>query len=52
MTTKEETNPVNRTARTFEDVKINVRLKLSALWVAVTFLYVYADIRAFLSRGS
>ena len=27
-----------------EDVKINVKMKLSALWVAVMFLYVYGDI--------
>ena len=34
-----------------EDVKIHVKLKLSALWVAVTFLYVYADVRAFYEPG-
>ncbi|MFC1916175.1 DUF6326 family protein [Chloroflexota bacterium] len=27
-----------------EDVKINVKIKLSGLWVAVMFLYVYADL--------
>ncbi|TMO58039.1 DUF6326 family protein [Pseudoalteromonas phenolica] len=27
----------------FEDIKINVKLKLSALWVAVMFCYVYGD---------
>jgi hypothetical protein len=27
-----------------EDVKINVKLKLSALWVTVMFLFVYVDI--------
>ena len=27
-----------------EDVKINVKIKLSAAWAAVMFLYVYADI--------
>ncbi len=26
-----------------EDVKINVKVKLSALWVSVTFLFIYAD---------
>jgi len=30
-----------------EDLKINVKFKLSALWAAVMFLYVYADIKAF-----
>lgn len=27
----------------FEDYKINVKLKLSALWIAVMFCYVYGD---------
>ena len=27
-----------------EDVKINVKMKLSALWVALMLLYIYADI--------
>ncbi len=27
-----------------EDVKINVKLKLSALWIALMLLYIYADI--------
>jgi len=34
-----------------EDVKINVKVKLSALWAAVMFLYVYADIKAFFKPG-
>lgn len=34
-----------------EDAKINVKLKLSALWAAVMFLYVYADVRAFYEPG-
>jgi hypothetical protein len=37
---------------TMEDVKINVKMKISALWVAVMFLYVYADIKAFFMPGS
>ncbi|MHA2095098.1 MAG: DUF6326 family protein [Candidatus Hodarchaeales archaeon] len=28
---------------TLEDMKINVKLKLSALWVAALFLFIYAD---------
>jgi len=36
MTTKE----IKKTARILEDVKINVKIKLSALWVAVMFLYI------------
>ena len=35
----------------FEDVKINLKVKLSALWTAVMFLYVYADIKAFFRPG-
>ena len=35
----------------FEDVKINVKIKLAALWVALMFLYVYADILGFYAAG-
>ena len=42
MTTKEEMNSNKKTAE-LEDVKINVKIKLSALWVAVMFLYIYVD---------
>ena len=34
-----------------EDMKINVKIKLSALWAAVMFLYAYADIKAFFRPG-
>jgi hypothetical protein len=51
MTTKEEMNSNRKTAE-LEDVKINVKIKLSALWVAVMFLYVYADIRGLYETGS
>jgi hypothetical protein len=27
-----------------EDVKINVKMKLSAIWVALMLIYIYADI--------
>ena len=33
----------NRTGRILEDVKINVKIKLSALWVTLMLLYIYAD---------
>ena len=36
---------------TMEDVKINVKLKISALWVAVMFIYVYADLKALFIPG-
>jgi hypothetical protein len=41
----------SRRAAELEDVKINVRFKLSALWAAVMFLYVYADIKALFKPG-
>ena len=44
-------NSNKKTARVLEDVKINVKIKLSALWVAVMFLYAYADIKAFYKPG-
>lgn len=34
-----------------EDMKINIKIKLSALWAAVMFLYAYADIKAFFRPG-
>ncbi|AKB85104.1 DUF6326 family protein [Methanococcoides methylutens] len=36
-------NPDESTPTFLEDVKINVKIKLSALWVAVLGLYIYAD---------
>ena len=33
-----------KSAAIFEDVKINVKVKLSALWVAVLFCYLYGDL--------
>jgi len=33
----------NSKTTTMEDVKINVKMKLSALWVALMLLYIYAD---------
>jgi hypothetical protein len=40
---EKEMNTINKTTEK-EDVKINVKMKLSALWVALMFLYIYADI--------
>jgi hypothetical protein len=34
------------------DVQVPVRLKLSALWVTVMFLYVYVDIFGFYKPGT
>ena len=36
-------NTINKTTEK-EDMKINVKMKLSALWVALMLLYIYADI--------
>ena len=33
------------TKKTFQDEKVNVKLILAALWIAVMFIYVYADIK-------
>ena len=37
-------NSEKKTARILEDVKINIKIKLSALWVTVMFLFAYVDI--------
>ena len=34
-----------------EDIKINVKIKLSALWVTLMLFYIYADILGFYSPG-
>lgn len=36
---------------TLEDAKVNIRLKLSALWTATMFLYAYGDIFGFFRPG-
>jgi hypothetical protein len=36
----------------FEDVRISVRHKISALWIAVLFLYAYGDIFGFFRTGT
>ena len=33
-----------KSAGTLEDVKVNVKIKLSALWASVMFLFAYVDI--------
>ncbi len=37
-------NSEKKTVTILEDVKINIKIKLSALWVAVMFLFAYVDI--------
>ena len=41
----------NTSARILEDVKINVKPKLSALWAAMMFLYIYADVLSLFRPG-
>jgi len=38
--------------KNLEDVKINVKIKLSALWIALMFCYTYADILGFYAPGN
>ena len=45
-------NLEKKNATTLEDVKINIKIKLSALWVTVMFLYLYADVRGFYQTGA
>ncbi len=40
-------NSNKKTTRIVEDVKINVKIKLSALWVALVFFYLYNDVISF-----
>lgn len=41
-----------KAAKSLQDVKINVKIKLSALWVALMFCYTYADILGFYAPGN
>ena len=45
-------NTNNKTTRILEDVKINVKIKLSALWITLMLFYIYADIVGFYSPGN
>ncbi|MBE2197429.1 MAG: hypothetical protein IAE79_02390 [Anaerolinea sp.] len=42
--------PINKAA-TMQDAPINVKLRLSALWVAMMLLYIYADILSLFRPG-
>jgi hypothetical protein len=44
-------NSINKTIEK-EDVKINVKMKLSALWVALMLIYIYADILSNFKPGA
>jgi hypothetical protein len=52
-TTREIPHRTNqKTIRVFEDVKINVKVKLTAFWITLMFLYTYADILGFYAPGN
>ena len=38
-------------ATKFQDLKIDVRLKLAALWTSIMFFYVYADLLGFMQAS-
>ena len=40
-----------KTARVLEDVKVNVKIKLAALWVTLLLIYIYVDIFGFYKPG-
>ena len=44
-------NSEKMTATTLEDVKINIKIKLSALWASVMFIYLYVDVFGFYKPG-
>jgi len=44
-------NTNKKTATVLEDPKINVKTKLSALWVTIMFIYIYVDIFGFYEPG-
>ena len=41
-----------KTRATLQDAKIDVKLKLSALWIVLMFCYTYADILGFYAPGN
>ncbi|UCE91086.1 MAG: hypothetical protein JSV90_06600 [Methanobacteriota archaeon] len=45
-------NSQEKTAKTFIDTKIDVKIKLAMLWVALVFCYAYADIISFFQPGT
>jgi hypothetical protein len=45
-------NSDKKTTRSLEDLKINVKIKLSLLWVALVFFYLYNDVISFFRRDT
>jgi hypothetical protein len=52
MKERRKMNTSKKTAGIFQDVKIDVKIKLSALWVVLMFCYTYADILGFYAPGN
>ncbi len=44
-------NTNKKTASILEDVKVNVKLKLAALWVTVNMLFLYVDVYSYYRPG-
>jgi hypothetical protein len=44
-------NSEKKTATILEDVKINIKIKLSVLWATVMFIYLYVDVFGFFKPG-
>ncbi len=44
-------NSNKKIARSLEDVKINVKIKLAALWVTVNILFLYVDVYSYYRPG-
>ncbi|MGD8626352.1 MAG: DUF6326 family protein [Anaerolineae bacterium] len=42
---------VTKATRALKDVKIDVKIKLAALWVALMFFYLYRDVLGFMEPG-
>ncbi len=42
---------INKTIK-MEELKINVKMKLSALWIALMLIYIYADILSLFKAGA
>lgn len=44
-------NPENKAVKILEDVNINVKIKLSLLWIALMFFYLYNDVFTLFQPG-
>lgn len=45
-------NKVKEVKKSLEDIKVNVKIKISALWVAIMALYIYNDFFSLYKPGS